>query len=147
MTQTYDVISLFKEVLGDDISAFTLPPESFSIMQSKIIDFNKKTKSISVTMPVLNFTLNPYKTMQGGFITVALDNAIGPLSLLIAPFNMSRRISTDYRKPITQDISLLIITATLSSQKGRKLFFDAKISDEEGTVYATAYAENWIIRK
>ena len=145
MRQEFDIMTLFKEVLGDDLSSYTLPPGSFSSMQCNIIAFDKNQKTITVTMPVLDFSLNPYNTMQGGFITAALDNAIGPLSLLVAPLNMSRRISTEYKRPITQDIDMLYVTAVLSETKGRKLFFHAEIKDAHGVVYSSALAENWLI--
>jgi acyl-coenzyme A thioesterase PaaI-like protein len=147
MVENFDVVALFKEVLGDNLDDFTLPPGSFSSMQCEIIAFDKVEKSITVTMPVLDFTLNPYNTMQGGFITAALDNAIGPLSLLVAPLNMSRRITTDYRRAITKEIELLYITAQLTETKGRKLFFSAELKDCHGTVYTTAVAENWLMKK
>lgn len=147
MENSVDIISLLKQVLGEDIKNYAMPPKSFTIMQSEIIDFNADDKTIEISMPILDFTLNPYNSMQGGMIVVALDNAIGPLSLLTAPFNMTRHINTSYRKPITQDIKKIYIRAKLTGQKGRRLFFEADIKDASGTVYVTATAENWLVKK
>lgn len=147
MNNKFDVVTLFSNVLGDKVHDYTLPPESFTVMGCEIIDFDPEGKSIVVTMPLKDFTLNPYNTMQGGFISAAIDNAIGPLSMLVAPLNMSRRMTTEYLKPLTKEIELYYIKAKVTEIKGRKIFFEASISSKEGTVYATASVENWLIKQ
>ena len=84
-----DVIELFGNVLGEKINAFTLPPPSFEIMQCEIIEYSQEEKSLITKLPVLEQWLNPYGAMQGGMIDAAIDNAVGPLSMLIAPPNMT----------------------------------------------------------
>ena len=84
-----NVIELFQEILGDKIDDFLLPPPSFTVMQCEIIAYDEKHKSLIIKLPVLEQWLNPYGTMQGGMIDAAIDNAVGPLSLLIAPLNMT----------------------------------------------------------
>ena len=141
-----DIEVLFKEVLGQEYDNYLLPPPSFTSMQAKIIAYDKKEQSIKVLMPILENTLNPYNTMQGGMIVAALDNAIGPLSMLTAPSNVTRRMTTEYRKPLKAEIKNIIVEAHFVEKKGRKLFFEGSIKDEKGTLYVTALAEQWIIK-
>jgi acyl-coenzyme A thioesterase PaaI-like protein len=145
MKKAIDLMTLFKEVLGDEVENYTLPPESFTVMQSKILDFSPEEKTIEITMPILDFTLNPFNTMQGGMITAALDNAIGPLSLLTFPFNVTRRMTTEYRRPLRKEMENIYIEARFIEKKGRRLFFEAQIKDEDKRLYVTALSENWIV--
>jgi len=100
-----NIITLFTKVLGEKITEFTLPPPSFEIMQCEIIDFNEVKKSLITKLPVLEQWQNPYGTMQGGMIDAAIDNAVGPLSMLVASANMTRTIETKLIKAITMDTS------------------------------------------
>jgi acyl-coenzyme A thioesterase PaaI-like protein len=143
--KSLDVIELFSQELGDKLEEFNLPPPSFEIMQSKIIEFNKEEASILVKMPVLESWLNPYGTMQGGLIIGAIDNAVGPLSLLIAPKNMTRNIESKLIKPIVMSMEYIYVTATLFEQKKRRLIFDVVVKDEDNNIYATAKITNWIL--
>jgi acyl-coenzyme A thioesterase PaaI-like protein len=147
MNREIDAMTLFKDVLGNEAENYILPPESFTVMQSRILDFDPKEKTIAITMPILDFTLNPFNTMQGGMIVAALDNAVGPLSILTFPFNVTRRFTTEYIKPLTKEIKNIFIEARFIEKKGRKLFFEAHIKDEHQTLYVTALAENWIVKK
>ncbi len=140
-----DVIELFRETLGDKIGDFTLPPPSFAVMECEITAFSKETKTITVKMPVLESWLNPYGTMQGGFIVGAIDNAVGPLSMLIAPPNVTRDIESKLLIPILMDIEYIYITVTLFEHKKRRLIFDAVVKDKDETIYAKARLTNWIV--
>ena len=143
--KSIDVIELFTEVLGEKIEEFNLPPPSFEIMQSEIIEFDSDEKFIVVKMPVLDLWLNPYGTMQGGLIMGAIDNAVGPLSLLIAPKNMTRSVESKLLKPIVTDLEHIYVTATLLEYKKRRLTFEAIIQDKEKNIYAKATLTNWIL--
>ncbi len=138
---------LFEEVLGKKVKDLNLPPPSFSIMKTTIIDFNIENKSLITKIPVLESWLNPYSSMQGGMIVGAIDNAIGPLSLLVGPFNVTRKIETEYIKPITLSTKYIYIIAKLVEQSGKRMFFEAKIVDEFKKVYVKAKATHWIIKK
>ena len=137
--------TLFEKVLGDKIDDFIMPPPSFTIFDSEVIEFNEEEQSICVEMVVPDFSLNPYGTMQGGMIVAALDNAIGPLSMLVAPLNMTRRMSTDYIRPIKQEMGRVYARARLIEKRKKRLFFEATLEDADGRVYVKATAENWVI--
>ena len=140
-----DVIELFGDILGDKINDFILPPPIFEIMQCEIIEYNKEKKSLIVRLPVLEKWQNPFGTMQGGMIDGAIDNAVGPLSLLVAPVNMTRTIETKILKAITMDVETIYVKANLVDAKKRRLIFEADVVDDEGMVYATSKIVNFIV--
>ena len=140
-----DVIELFGDILGDKINDFILPPPIFEIMQCEIIEYNKEKKSLIVRLPVLEKWQNPFGTMQGGMIDGAIDNAVGPLSLLVAPVNMTRTIETKILNAITMDVETIYVKANLLDAKKRRLIFEADVVDDEGMVYATSKIVNFIV--
>ena len=140
-----DVIKLFKNVLGDKINDFIVPPPIFEVMKGEIIEYIQEEKSLIVRLPVLEKWQNPFGTMQGGMIDSAIDNAVGPLSLLVAPMNMTRTIETKILKAITMDIGTIYVKAKLVEVKKRRLTFEAEVVDEVGLVYATSRIVNFIV--
>lgn len=84
--------------------------------------------------------------MQGGVISAAIDNVIGPLSLLIAPPNVTRKAEVKYLKGIDANIDFIYVTTTFIKQKKNFLYFEARVENEDQTIkYATANFMNWII--
>jgi len=140
-----DLYKLFHQVLGDKIDDFTLPPPSFTVMQCEVVEYNEENKSLITKLPVLEQWLNPYCTMQGGMIDAAIDNAVGPLSLLIAPPNMTRTMETKLIKAIMMDIEYIYVKAQLIEEKKRRLTFAVNVEDAEGVVYASSKIVNFII--
>ena len=140
-----DVLELFGEALGDKVNEFNLPPPSFEVMKCEIMEFDADEKFIIVKIPVLESWLNPYGTMQGGLIVGAIDNAVGPLSLLVAPKNMTRNIESKLVKPIVMESEHIYVRATLSERKKRRLIFDVVVKDKDDKVYAKATVTNWIL--
>ena len=140
-----DVIELFQEALGDKINGFLLPPPSFTVMQCEIIEYDKENKSLITKLPLLEQWANPYGTMQGGMIDAAIDNAVGPLSMLVAPHNMTRTIETKLIKAITMDLAYIYVKAQLVEEKKRRLTFNVSVEDGKGVVYAISKIVNFII--
>jgi len=140
-----DIKKIYEEKLGDSFKEYRMPAPSFSIMQAEIIAYDEAAASLTIKMPVLETFLNPFGTMQGGMIVAAMDNAIGSLSMLVAPLNMTRNIDSKLIKAITMDVKTLYITATLFEQKKRRLIFDVVVKDAAGEIYATAKITNWIV--
>ena len=147
MNEPIDLIELYSKVLGETIEEFELPPPSFTVMQGELIEFDDVKKSLTTKMPVLKSWLNPYGTMQGGMVLAAIDNAVGPLSLLVAPMNMTRSMESKFIKPITMDIEYIYVTASLSEQKRKRLKFEVTVQDKFETIYTKATVVNWIVEK
>ena len=141
-----DVVELFESVLGEKIQEFDLPPPSFTIMECEIIAFDKDNAVLTTKIPILKNWLNPYYTMQGGMIIAAIDNALGPLSILVAPKNMTRNISSKLIKAITMEVKFIYVTAKLIEEKKRRLTFEIVVKDKDENIYATARVINWIIK-
>jgi len=142
-----DVEKLFEETLGERMKEYDLPAPSYSVMETKIIEFDKEKDLLTIKMPIRKTWLNPYDTMQGGMIIGAMDNAVGPLSMLIAPLNMTRSIDSKLKKAITMDLEFIYITAKLLEWKKRRLTFDVVVKDRDGEIYASATMINWIIEE
>ena len=140
-----DITELFQKVLGDKVVDFTLPPPSFTVMKCEIIEYDEENKSLTTKLPVLELWSNPYGTMQGGMIDAAIDNAVGPLSLLIAPMNMTRTIETKLIKAIGLDVDYIYVKAQLVEEKKRRLTFKVSVVDAESTVYARSKLVNFIL--
>jgi len=140
-----DVVELFSEILGDKMDEYDLPPPSFEIMQCEIVEFNSDKKSMLVKMPVLKAFFNPYGTMQGGMIMGAIDNSLGPLSMLVAPKNVTRTMESKLLKPITLDLGYIYVKSILRERKKRRLIFDVVVRDADENIYAKATVTNWII--
>ena len=145
MNKTLGIKELFSSTLGDAFYEYELPPPSFTIMQCEIIAFEKEKATLTTKIPVLKEWLNPYSTMQGGMIVAAMDNALGPLSLLIAPKNMTRNIESKLIKAITVDVNYIYATASLYEAKKKRLIFDVVVKDKENNLYATARVTNFIL--
>jgi len=145
MNSKIDIEKLFSKILGDKMQEYTLPPPSFEIMQCQVIEFNEDEKSMVVKMPVLEAFTNPYGTMQGGMIMGAIDNTLGPLSMLVAPKNVTRTMESKLLKPITMDVKFIYVKAQLSEQKKRRLTFDIVVKDRSENIYARAKVVNWIL--
>ena len=140
-----DIIEICSEVLGAKVTEFDLPSPSFDVMQCEVMEFDDVELSIVVKLPVLRSWLNPYGTMQGGMTSAAIDNAVGPLSLLVAPLNVTRYMESKLISPITMDLEYIYVKASLVEQKKKRLIFEVTIEDASQTVYTKAKVTNWII--
>ena len=67
--------------------------------------------------------LNPYGNMQGGIIATAIDNTIGPLSMLVSKPNFTRYIQVKYGRIIPPEIDYIYVTAKFIWKNGLLQFF------------------------
>jgi len=140
-----DIIEICREVLGDKVKDFDLPSPSFEVMQCEVMEFDDVERSIVVKIPVLRSWLNPYGTMQGGMISAAIDNAVGPLSLLVVPLNVTRYMESKLIQPITMELEYIYVKASLVEQKKKRLIFEVTVEDASQNIYTKAKVTNWII--
>lgn len=131
--------------LGDRSGDFLLPPPVFVAMQAKVVAFDPEASSLTVRFPVLEKDYNPYRTVQGGMIAAAIDNTLGPLSMLVAPPNVTRTLEATYHRPITLDLGTFLVTARLVSREKRFLKFTAEVTTEQGLKLARAKAVHFIV--
>ena len=81
----------------------------------------------------------------GGMVAAAVDNTLGPLSVLVAPPNVTHRLEMTYSRPVTLDIGHVIVRARLIERQGRRLLFRADVRSPEGLRLARSKAVHWII--
>lgn len=138
-------IQLAKEHYPEGFDKVVLPPPVFISMSAEFIKIDQENSLIEVKFPVPESSLNPFGSMQGGIIAAAVDNAVGPLSMLVAPINFTRDMSLKYRRPVSKNFEYIIVKATLTEKKGRRLFFSAEVMDPERNLLVSAKLMNWIV--
>ncbi len=134
-----------KERLNALQERFTLPPPVFQTMQGEFVNFDLEKKKLECRFPVMEEFLNPYGSLQGGIISAAIDNTIGPLSMVVADPNFTRRMDLKFSKPVPAEAKYILVIARFAGQKKQMLFFEAEVLNESGECYATAKATHWIV--
>ena len=130
---------------GDKLDDYLIPPPVFTSMEGEFIAFDLEARTLDTRFPVLEKFLNPYHSLQGGIIAAAVDNTLGPLSMLIAPANVTRRLEMKYSHPVQLDMEHITVRGELIEWRDRRLLFKANVRDPIGTLLARARATHWII--
>ena len=139
------ITKILQDRLGDRIDDFLIPPPVFELMRGEFLTFDLKSKRIKTRFPILTEYQNPYRTMQGGMVAAAVDNTLGPLSMLVSPPNVTRRFEMKYSHPITIDLEYITVDGILLERDGRRLTFRADVRDQKGRLLARGKSYNWII--
>lgn len=142
-----DLVSILQSRLGERIDEFQIPPPVFAEMEGEFIAFDQAEGWLRTRFPIKPDYLNPYQTMQGGMIAAAVDNTLGPLSMLIAPPNVTRTLEMKYSRPIPIDLGHILILARFLGREGRVLRFTGEVRSENGALLARAKATHWITRE
>ena len=121
------------------------PPPVFDALKGEVINYDVKNKILVNRFPILNEHLNPYGSMQGGIVSAAVDNTIGPLSMLVSPPNFTRHMEMKHGKVVTPDLGYIYVTARFIEKKKRQLFFEATVEDSDGNKLASAKSMHWVI--
>jgi len=140
-----EFLPILKSNLKGRSEEINIPPPVFDAMKGELINYDAEKQTLLNRFPILNEHLNPYGNMQGGIISAAIDNTIGPLSLLVSPANFTRHMETKYGKVVTPDLDYIYVTAIFIKKKKRQLFFEATVEDKEGNKLASAKSINWVI--
>jgi len=139
------IMEILQARLGDRIDEFILPPPVFDFMHGELLEFDPDSSYLKVRFPVLEDYLNPYGVMQGGLVAAAADNTLGPLSMLVAPPNVTRTLNMKFSNPVTPELEFIIVKAKLQERDGRRLKFTAEVRSQGGQLLARARALHWII--
>ncbi len=112
------------------------PPKCFVHMNAEYLEYESRMM-LKISFPVLPEFTNPMRSMQGGFITAAFDNVIGPLSYLAARAPCtSLDIHTNYIRPVSQG-DRLIITAKVVTRGRSTMHITAEAVNAKGKLTAT----------
>jgi len=114
-------------------------------MEGEFVELDMHAGVLKARFPMREAYLNPYGTMQGGMIAAAVDNTLGPLSMLVAPPNVTRRLEMTYSRPVTSDMPHIIVRGELLERDDRWLHFRADVRGPEGLRLARSKATHWII--
>jgi acyl-coenzyme A thioesterase PaaI-like protein len=139
------IMALLKNRLGDRLDEYAFPPPVFLAMQGEFSAYDPESNTLSVRFPVLENWLNPYGIMQGGMVAAAIDNTIGPLSVLVAPPNVTRHMELKYSRAVTPEADFITVKACLVERNGRWLTFKAEVRDPQGQRLVRAKAVHWIL--
>jgi acyl-coenzyme A thioesterase PaaI-like protein len=142
LTEMRDVI---RERYGHTIQQFRIPPPVFVTLQGEFIEFDAHASVLIARFPVLEQYINPYGTLQGGMVSALIDNTLGPLSFLVAPPNVTRRLEITYNQPVTLDHKYVIVTGRLAERNEPWLEFRAHLRGPSGRLLARARASHWIL--
>ena len=124
-----------------------LPPPIFMDMAGEFVDMDMAAKTLTVRFPVQERYQNPMGYMQGGMIAAAIDNAIGPLSFMVAAPNVTKTMEVNYLRPITTSVAEITVVAAFESQNERELTFVADVLRGDGTKLATARSINVLLKR
>ena len=141
---TVEVMAMLRDRIGDRIDTFALPPSVFATMEGEFVELDMHAGVLKARFPMREAYLNPYGTMQGGMIAAAVDNTLGPLSMLVAPPNVTRRLEMTYSRPITSDMPHIIVRGELLERDDRWLHFRADVRSPDGLRLARSRATHWI---
>jgi uncharacterized protein (TIGR00369 family) len=129
-------IGRLQELLG---ASAVFPPPCFVTMNAEFVAYESRS-SLTVTFPVSESVLNPVGAMQGGFITAAIDNVMGPLSYLAMKNPASTLdIHTQYVRAVPLG-DTLTVTARVVSMGPVTLVMAAEARNARGKLVATATA-------
>lgn len=140
-----ELLAILEDNLQGRDDTIVFPPPVFDAMKGEILKYKQQDESITVRFPILHEQLNPYGTMQGGVIAAAIDNTIGPLSMLVSPPNFTRYMNVKYGRAISPELGFVYVTARFTGKKKRQLFFEAVVEDSDGNKLASAKAIHWVI--
>jgi len=138
-------LAFIAEKISHSAEPILFPPPVYTSMQGKLLEFDVKEGRLKNRFPILKEQLNPFGNMQGGMITAAMDNTVGPLSILIGPPSFTRYMDIKYCKVIPLSLENIYVTATFTHQKKRQLFFSVSVCNEAGDELASAKSTHWII--
>ena len=131
---------------GAGATGLRLPPPVFTEMEGAFVAFDEDAARLRVRFPVLERFQNPMGHLQGGVLAAAIDNGIGPLSYLVAPPSATTELSVTYLRPVLPDERSIEVEAWLVERAGRRLVFDARVTNGAGEAVALARAVCQILR-
>ena len=147
ITDKAEIMAELANLHGENTGQLLMPPPVFLAMQGEFISFDREGGVLKARFPVLPEQLNPYGSMQGGMIAAVIDNTLGPLSMLVAPPNFTRRLELKYRRSVTPGLGSVSVIGKLVEQKKRQLYFHASVIDDDGNELASARAVHWIVNE
>ena len=108
-------------------------------MEGEFINF-VENQSLAIRFPNKERYMNPLGFMQGGMIVAAIDNTISPLSYTLGIPNITKEISTQFKRPVYKTDSYIDVIATILSTTSENIVLEADVRNEKGKQVATGLA-------
>ncbi len=121
-----------------------LPPPVALLMEVEFVSY-EEGRAMTNRFPVKEMYQNPAGHMQGGMIAAAIDNTLGPLSFLLAPYSTTTHLNLTYIRPVTPEMSHILVTARLVERTRNQLHLSATVTSEDGKTLVIAYATQRIV--
>ena len=121
-----------------------IPPPVFTEMGAEVVGY-VEGESMTVRFPFDARFTNPMGVMQGGMIAAAVDNALGPLSFLVAPPSVTTQFNLSFLRPVSPDLYYFEVEARLDEKTRQYLFMSARVTDPEGRTLALAQVTCYIM--
>lgn len=135
----------FRERFGPDTNLVDMVPSVFKEMAGELLDYDPLSRTLIGRFPVMARYQNPYKVMQGGMIAAAIDNVMGPLSVLVASPNLTREMTVKYKKAVSEEFSFVVVKAWVEKIEPPYLWLAARVESEDGVLFARAKARHFIL--
>ena len=139
-----DVLQAFASMMAS--GHLQIPPPIFVEMDGRIETMDMAQAQLTISFPIQPRYQNPVGYMQGGMIAAAVDNAIGPLSFLVAPPSVTKTLTMSYLLPVQPSHERIWVTARFLGREGAQLRFTADVHTADGTLLAQAEALHSILR-
>ena len=140
-----EMMEILRGKLGKRIQEYRFPPPIFEMMQGEFLDMNVDEGTLTAKFPICERYQNPYGTMQGGMIATAVDNTIGPLSVLVSPMNVTRSLEMKYSQPVGPELEYIVVRARYLERIDRRLYFVATVFSPQDKRLVRCKAMHWII--
>ena len=121
-----------------------IPPPIALFMEVEFVSY-EEGESMTNRFPVKEMYQNPAGHMQGGMIAAAIDNTLGPLSFLLAPYSTTTHLNLTYIRPVTPEMTHILVTARLVERTRSQLHLSATVTSADGKTIAIAQATQKII--
>lgn len=139
------LFEILRQRLGDRLGDYLIPPPVFQTLRGEFLSYEPQAGLLRTRFPVLTEYLNPYGSLQGGILAAAVDNTLGPLSMLVAPPNVTRRLEMKYSQAVTPDLGYILVEGRYLGAEGQYLKFSAEVRTPSGSLIARAQAYHWVI--
>ncbi len=134
-----EIMDKFLQLIPEG-TGLELPPKVFIDMDGKFIDF-VEGKSLTARFPVKERYMNPFGFMQGGIIVAAIDNTVSPLSYILAPPNVTKEITTIFKRPIKGSEAFIDVTASMLEKTASYIILQAEVRNESSKLVAKGTAK------
>jgi uncharacterized protein (TIGR00369 family) len=118
---------------------------SSAMLGSTFVSFDRERSAVRLTYEVKPEFLNVFRTVQGGFLSAMLDDAMGHVgaAVLDNQIGQTLELKTSFFRAVRSE--RLSCEARVVHRGGSILFLEATISDAQGGVVATATATARIV--